>query len=556
MISGARILLHTLEKLSVKHLFAYPGGAVIPIFNELYDFENINVHFCRHEQGAGHNAEGYGAVLDLPGVCLVTSGPGVTNTVTAIMDAQMDSRPLMVISGQVPSSMIGKMAFQECNIEAITKPITKRSIQVHSIKALIEETINCYFLANHGRKGPTLIDIPKDLQLQTFEFTILDTIDEAIEKYRLKYETKVAKNTDITAAINLIKQANQPIVLAGAGIKHAKSQKELYDFIVKQNLPIVTTLHGIDVFDNFDPHFLGMVGMHGLAYANYALDHADVVIALGVRFDDRITSNPQTFIPNAKIIHVEIDPTEINKMKPATIALNSDLKTILNQFNNLEKVTKDLNSWFDHLIKLKKTFPLKLNSSKTLQMRDVIIKANLNNENSLVVSDVGQHQMFVAQYFKFKTGKLINSGGSGTMGFAIPAAIGMKIAAPLKRVLCFVGDGGFQMTNQELITLSTIPQGIKFILLNNSYLGMVRQWQELFHSKRYSFVDLENSPNFTDLAKAYNLEAVVINNLDDLEKAAEKFTNNQNYLFICNVEKEENVFPMIPSGKSIKEMEI
>jgi acetolactate synthase-1/2/3 large subunit len=555
MLTGARLLLHTLEKLKVETIFGYPGGAVIPIFNELYDFPNLDVHFCRHEQAAAHNAEGYSAIKGKTGVCLVTSGPGVTNTVTGIMDAQMDSRAMLVISGQVASNMIGKMAFQECDIVSITKPITKRSVQVNNIQEMIDEVVNCYFLASHGRKGPTLVDIPKDIQQRKCANACRNLIDESITKHQKLYARKQTK-VNLDEFNEKLKNAKKPIVLFGAGVRNAQMTNQFAEFVNAQQLPVVATLHGIDAYNNFESLYLGMAGMHGNAAANYALDEADLVIGMGTRFDDRITSNPETFIPNAKIIHVELDKNEINKMKTADVVINADLTDVLQQLAVQSKLTSDLSKWHDTVKKLKEHYQLKLSESNQLQMRDVISFINNENENEIVVSDVGQHQMFTALYYKFKTGRLINSGGAGTMGFALPAAIGAKIASPDKRVICFVGDGGFQMTNQELITLSTVPKGIKFVLLNNNYLGMVRQWQELFHDKRYSYVNLENSPDFELLVKSYGLVPITINNHNDLVENQTKFIDNQNYVFICNIETEENVYPMIPPGGSIKDIKL
>jgi len=555
MIKGARILLECLSRLGIKEIFGYPGGAVIPIYDELYSFKDIKHYFARHEQGAVHEADGYARSTGKVGVCLATSGPGATNLVTGIMTAHMDSIPLLAITGQVTSTLLGKDAFQESDIVGITVPITKNNYLVQDIRELPRILKEAYYIASTGRPGPVLVDIPRDIQLEEIpydEFKKLYEQEFELEGYNPVYE---GHKGQIKTAIKMIKDSKKPLIIAGAGILKGHAYDELKEFVDKTNIPVAMTLLGLGSFPANHELALGMIGMHGTTYANYAANEADLVIAAGMRFDDRVTGNPQKFLPNAKIIHIDIDPAEIGKNKLIDVPIVGDLKNVLAELN--EKVPKlSHTKWLDEVAKLKKKYSLTFRKTEedVLIPQEILFEINkLTKGEVIVATDVGQHQMWSAQFIKFNNPySILTSGGAGTMGFGLPAAIGAQVANPDKKVLAIVGDGGFQMTFQELMMVKEYNLPVKIFIINNSYLGMVRQWQELFNDRRYSSVDLSYNPDFIKIGEAYGIKSIQLKTKKDLKKHLKKILESDEAVLVeCIVEKEENVYPMIPAGKDV-----
>ena len=555
MIKGARILLECLSRLGIKEIFGYPGGAVIPIYDELYSFKDIKHYFARHEQGAVHEADGYARSTGKVGVCLATSGPGATNLVTGIMTAHMDSIPLLAITGQVTSTLLGKDAFQESDIVGITVPITKNNYLVQDIRELPRILKEAYYIASTGRPGPVLVDIPRDIQLEEIpydEFKKLYEQEFELEGYNPVYE---GHKGQIKTAIKMIKDSKKPLIIAGAGILKGHAYDELKEFVDKTNIPVAMTLLGLGSFPANHELALGMIGMHGTTYANYAANEADLVIAAGMRFDDRVTGNPQKFLPNAKIIHIDIDPAEIGKNKLIDVPIVGDLKNVLAELN--QKVPKlSHTKWLDEVAKLKKKYSLTFRKTEedVLIPQEILFEINkLTKGEVIVATDVGQHQMWSAQFIKFNNPyTILTSGGAGTMGFGLPAAIGAQVANPDKKVLAIVGDGGFQMTFQELMMVKEYNLPVKIFIINNSYLGMVRQWQELFNDRRYSSVDLSYNPDFIKIGEAYGIKSIQLKTKKDLKKHLKKILESDEAVLVeCIVEKEENVYPMIPAGKDV-----
>ena len=558
MIRGARILLETLKRLGVTDIFGYPGGAVIPIYNEIYDFEGINHYLARHEQGAAHEADGYARASGKCGVCLATSGPGATNLVTGIMTAHMDSIPLLAITGQVCSHLLGKDAFQESDIVGITMPVTKNNYLVKDIRDMIRTVKEAYYLATTGRPGPVLVDITRDAQLDVISYEEFETIFNepiSIEGYDPNY---IGHPKQIKKAIDLLKGAKRPLIIAGHGVLLSNATEELYKLATTCQVPVVNTLLGLGSFPGEHQLSLGMLGMHGTVYANYAVNEADVVLALGIRFDDRIAGVPKEFCKDATIIHVDIDPAEIGKNKLIDIPIVGDLKHVLNEINH-ELTPQTHESWLERIREWREEYPIRVrphegNSllpQKVIQEIDNIVKGN-----AIVVTDVGQHQMWASQFITFsKPNTIITSGGAGTMGFGLPAAIGAQVAQPDKKVVLITGDGGLQMNSQELLLLKAYNIPVKVVIINNGFLGMVRQWQELFNQRRYSFVDLEVNPDFETLAKAYGVQGVTLSTIEELRsQLRDLILSDEPVVINCVVEREENVFPMIPAGCTAKDM--
>ena len=555
MIKGARILLECLSRLGIKEIFGYPGGAVIPIYDELYSFKDIKHYFARHEQGAVHEADGYARSTGKVGVCLATSGPGATNLVTGIMTAHMDSIPLLAITGQVTSTLLGKDAFQESDIVGITVPITKNNYLVQDIRELPRILKEAYYIASTGRPGPVLVDIPRDIQLEEIpydEFKKLYEQEFELEGYNPVYE---GHKGQIKTAIKMIKDSKKPLIIAGAGILKGHAYDELKEFVDKTNIPVAMTLLGLGSFPGDHELALGMIGMHGTTYANYAANEADLVIATGMRFDDRVTGNPLKFLPNANIIHIDIDPAEIGKNKLIDVPIVGDLKNVLAELNR--KIPKlSHTKWLDEVAKLKKKYSLTFRKTEEdiLIPQEILFEINkLTKGEVIVATDVGQHQMWSAQFIKFNNPySILTSGGAGTMGFGLPAAIGAQVANPDKKVLAIVGDGGFQMTFQELMMVKEYNLPVKIFIINNSYLGMVRQWQELFNDRRYSSVDLSYNPDFIKIGEAYGIKSIQLKTKKDLKKHLKKILESDEAVLVeCIVEKEENVYPMIPAGKDV-----
>ncbi len=558
MIRGARILLETLKRLGVTDIFGYPGGAVIPIYNEIYDFEGINHYLARHEQGAAHEADGYARASGKCGVCLATSGPGATNLVTGIMTAHMDSIPLLAITGQVCSHLLGKDAFQESDIVGITMPVTKNNYLVKDIRDMIRTVKEAYYLATTGRPGPVLVDITRDAQLDVISYEEFEDIFNepiSIEGYDPNY---IGHPKQIKKAIDLLKGAKRPLIIAGHGVLLSKATEELYKLATTCQVPVVNTLLGLGSFPGEHQLSLGMLGMHGTVYANYAVNEADVVLALGIRFDDRIAGVPKEFCKDATIIHVDIDPAEIGKNKLIDVPIVGDLKHVLNEMNH-ELTPQTHESWLERIREWREEYPIRVRPhegtsllpQKVIQEIDNIVKGN-----AIVVTDVGQHQMWTSQFITFsKPNTIITSGGAGTMGFGLPAAIGAQVAQPDKKVVLITGDGGLQMNSQELLLLKAYNIPVKVVIINNGFLGMVRQWQELFNQRRYSFVDLEVNPDFETLAKAYGVQGVTLSTIEDLRsQLRDLILSDEPVVINCVVEREENVFPMIPAGCTAKDM--
>ena len=558
MIRGARILLETLKRLGVTDIFGYPGGAVIPIYNEIYDFEGLNHYLARHEQGAAHEADGYARASGKCGVCLATSGPGATNLVTGIMTAHMDSIPLLAITGQVCSHLLGKDAFQESDIVGITMPVTKNNYLVKDIRDMIRTVKEAYYLATTGRPGPVLVDITRDAQLDVISYEEFEAIFNepiSIEGYDPNY---IGHPKQIKKAIDLLKGAKRPLIIAGHGVLLSNATEELYKLATTCQVPVVNTLLGLGSFPGEHQLSLGMLGMHGTVYANYAVNEADVVLALGIRFDDRIAGVPKEFCKDATIIHVDIDPAEIGKNKLIDIPIVGDLKHVLNEINH-ELTPQTHESWLERIREWREEYPIRVrphegNSllpQKVIQEIDNIVKGN-----AIVVTDVGQHQMWASQFITFsKPNTIITSGGAGTMGFGLPAAIGAQVAQPDKKVVLITGDGGLQMNSQELLLLKAYNIPVKVVIINNGFLGMVRQWQELFNQRRYSFVDLEVNPDFETLAKAYGVQGVTLSTIEELRsQLRDLILSDEPVVINCVVEREENVFPMIPAGCTAKDM--
>lgn len=553
-INGARILLECLYRLGIRDIFGYPGGSVIPIYDEIYKFEKIKHYFARHEQGAAHEADGYARASGKVGVCIATSGPGATNIVTGVMTAHMDSIPLLAITGQVGLNMLGKDSFQESDIVGITLPITKDSRLVTDIMDLPRIIKESYYISTTGRPGPVLIDIPKDIQMKEIlykDFERLFAIDLDLPGY---VPTILGHPKQIKTAINLIKKAKKPLIIAGAGVLKSNSTEDLREFARKANIPVTTTLLGLGVIPSEDDLNLGMLGMHGTVTANFATAEADLIIAAGIRFDDRIAGNPKRFCPKAEIIHIDIDPAEIGKNKKIDVPIVGDLKNVLENFNkSIDRL--DHKEWNEQLKQWKDEYPLAYGKSVEGKLMPQEIMEAINKivkGNAIVTTDVGQHQMWVAQYIGFnRPNTILTSGGAGTMGFGLPAGIGAQIAKPNEKVICIVGDGGFQMTFQELMMIKQYDLPLKVVIINNSYLGMVRQWQEMFHEKRYSFVDLSVSPDFGKIAQAYGIDFARIETKEDIEeKMLTLIQSGRGAIIECIVESEANVLPMIPSGAS------
>lgn len=556
-ITGARVLLECLKRLGVKDIFGYPGGSVIPIYDEIYSFEGIKHYLSRHEQGAVHEADGYARASGEVGVCIATSGPGATNLVTGIMTAFMDSIPILAITGQVNRAMLGRDSFQETDIVNITLPITKSNYQIISIEEIPQIVKEAYHIAKSGRPGPVLIDFPRDIQLEKIEverFEELYSEEMDLSGYERGYQEDLSK---LDEGIKLIENSKRPLIISGAGVIHSKGVEEFREFVERLQIPVTSTLLGLGAYPGDKNLFLGMLGMHGTAAANVATLEADLIIGMGFRFDDRITGNIEKFCPNAKIIHIDIDPSEIEKNKKVDIALVGDLKKVLRLLNKKRIELEDIQEWRDRVEYLKRRYSLivpdckeGLTTQRVLREIDRVLKGE-----GVIATDVGQHQMWSALHLTYRNpNSIISSGGGGTMGFGLPSAIGAQVACPDKKIISIVGDGGFQMNIQELILLRAYRLPVKVFIMNNSYLGMVRQWQELFHERRYSEVNLEINPDFVKVAEAYGIKSVTLESEEDLEKIDEILKSDEPILVNCIVKKEENVYPMIPAGKSVEDM--
>ncbi|MBH9580552.1 biosynthetic-type acetolactate synthase large subunit [Staphylococcus felis] len=555
MKSGAELLVESFLEEDVEYIFGYPGGAVLPLYDSFYD-EHIPHILYRHEQGATHAAEGYARVSGKPGVVVVTSGPGATNAITGIADAYSDSLPLVVITGQVATPGIGKDAFQEADILSMTTPITKHNYQVNDVKDIPRIVKEAFHVANSGRKGPVVIDFPKDMGvLSTNE--IYDTTVNT-PGYTVNTTPQV---DEVQQLIDYLKSSQKPIVLAGAGINFSKSNQALLSFVEQHQIPVVTTLHGLGAIPYDHPLFLGMGGMHGSYASNMALTECDLLINFGSRFDDRLASKPDEFAPLAKIVHIDIDPSEINKVIDTDLGIVADAKEVLEQLLRFNNIATKHDDWVAHVQSNKENYPFRYSQIEgdifSKPQRAIEYIGQITNGDAYVTTDVGQHQMWVAQFYPFKThGQLITSGGLGTMGFGIPAAIGAKFAKPDATVVAFVGDGGFQMTNQEIALMNEFNLNIKVVLINNGTLGMVKQWQDKFFNQRFSHSVFNDQPDFMKLSEAYGVKSFLIDQPERLEKTLdEAFQYEGPAVIEIRISPTEPVLPMVPSGKANHEME-
>lgn len=549
--TGSDLVLETLRDLGVDTIFGYPGGAVLPFYDAIYNFKGIRHILGRHEQGCLHEAEGYAKSTGKLGVAVVTSGPGATNAITGIADAMSDSVPLLVFTGQVARAGIGKDAFQEADIVGITMPITKYNYQVREtadIPRIITEAVH---IATTGRPGPVVIDLPKDISALETDFIYSPEVN--LPSYQPTLEPN---DMQIKKILKQLSKAKKPVLLAGGGISYAEAATELNEFAERYQIPVVTSLLGQGTIATSHPLFLGMGGMHGSFAANIAMTEADFMISIGSRFDDRLTGNPKTFAKNAKVAHIDIDPAEIGKIISADIPVVGDAKKALQMLLAEPTVHNNTEKWIEKVTKDKNRVRSYYKKERVVQPQAVIERiGELTNGDAIVVTDVGQHQMWTAQYYPYQNERqLVTSGGLGTMGFGIPAAIGAKIANPDKEVVLFVGDGGFQMTNQELAILNIYKVPIKVVMLNNHSLGMVRQWQESFYEGRTSESVFDTLPDFQLMAQAYGIKNYKFDNPETLAQDLEVITEDVPMLIEVDISRKEQVLPMVPAGKSNHEM--
>ena len=552
-LRGADYVVKILELLKVDSLFAYPGGAVLPIYDALA-YGNVKSILVRHEQAASFAANGYARVKGEPGFCLATSGPGATNLVTGIADAFADSIPMVAITGQVNFNLIGTDAFQETDITGICLPITKRCYLIKRLEDAESIFKNAYETAINGRPGPVLIDIPRSVQLEYIE------LEENWEQNFVKPELKRVYNVtedELLAAKELIASAKKPLIIAGHGNLLSDSVEEIRAFVKREQIPAISTILGIGVFETEEPLYFSWLGMHGMKYANIAVQEADLILALGIRFDDRITGRLKDFAPNAKIFHIDIDNSEMDKNVKTAVFLHADLKLALAKLpdTRTEENIVVRKQWVDSLNELREQYPIKPVDYDVFNMITAIdVLEKLSPDDMIVATDVGQHQMWSSQYLnRLKPNHFLTSGGLGSMGFGFPAAMGAQAAAPDKNVWCITGDGSFQMNLQELITCVQEQWPVKILVLDNNYLGMVRQWQEQFYSRNYSGVDLLN-PNFVKLAEAYGIESAEATNVSELADAIQKaYSTKGPFLVHARVLKEDNVLPMVAPGASLSE---
>lgn len=549
--TGSDLVLETLRDLGVDTIFGYPGGAVLPFYDAIYNFKGIRHILGRHEQGCLHEAEGYAKSTGKLGVAVVTSGPGATNAITGIADAMSDSVPLLVFTGQVARAGIGKDAFQEADIVGITMPITKYNYQVREtadIPRIITEAVH---IATTGRPGPVVIDLPKDISALETDFIYSPEVN--LPSYQPTLEPN---DMQIKKILKQLSKAKKPVLLAGGGISYAEAATELNEFAERYQIPVVTSLLGQGTIATSHPLFLGMGGMHGSFAANIAMTEADFMISIGSRFDDRLTGNPKTFAKNAKVAHIDIDPAEIGKIISADIPVVGDAKKALQMLLAEPTVHNNTEKWIEKVTKDKNRVRSYDKKERVVQPQAVIERiGELTNGDAIVVTDVGQHQMWTAQYYPYQNERqLVTSGGLGTMGFGIPAAIGAKIANPDKEVVLFVGDGGFQMTNQELAILNIYKVPIKVVMLNNHSLGMVRQWQESFYEGRTSESVFDTLPDFQLMAQAYGIKNYKFDNPETLAQDLEVITEDVPMLIEVDISRKEQVLPMVPAGKSNYEM--
>ncbi|WP_426292366.1 biosynthetic-type acetolactate synthase large subunit [Dyadobacter endophyticus] len=561
LINGSHAVIQSLIAEGVTTIFGYPGGAIMPVYDAIYDYQDQIHHILvRHEQGAAHAAEGYARITGEVGVCLVTSGPGATNLVTGIADAIIDSTPMVCIIGQVASHLLGTDAFQETDVMGITIPITKWNYQVTNADEIPEIIAKAFYIAKSGRPGPVLIDITKDAQQKLMTKPFVHKKTEAL----LSYHPRIApKDEQLAAAAKLINQAKRPFLFVGHGVRIAGAEQELIQFIEKTDIPAASTLLGLSSMSVDHPNYMGWLGMHGNYGTNVLTNQCDLIIAVGMRFDDRVTGDLSRYAKQAKVVHIEIDPAEIDKIVKADAPVVGDAKVALELLlplvnENNHEVWKAEFKKYDAIEDQKITQPELAPTTEKIKMAEVIrTLSDKTKGEAVIVADVGQHQMMTARYYQFKKpSSFITSGGLGTMGYALPASFGAKVGAPDREVVAIIGDGCFQMTIQELGTIAQSGLPVKIIILNNNFLGMVRQWQQLFHQKRYSFVELQN-PDFITIARGFGIDGHTCGAREDLNASLDKMlASDKPYLLEVLVEKEENVFPMVPTGACVADIRL
>ena len=549
--SGSQLVLETLKNLGVDTIFGYPGGAVLPLYDAIYSFKGIRHILGRHEQGCVHEAEGYAKSTGKIGVAVVTSGPGATNAITGIADAMSDSVPLLVFTGQVATPGIGKDAFQEADMVGMTMPITKYNYQVRDTADIPRIVTEAVHIATTGRPGPVVIDLPRDISAKEVDFVYPSDVNLP------SYQPTIQPNElQIKKILSQLSKSKKPVILSGGGVAYAGASELLQTFAERYQIPVVTTLLGQGTIATDHPLFLGMGGMHGTFAANIAMTEADLMINIGSRFDDRLTGNPKTFAKNAKVVHIDIDPAEIGKIIAVDIPVVGDAKQALEMLLAEETVRNNTEKWIAKVTEDKNRVRSYDRKERVVQPQPVIERiGELTNGDAIVVTDVGQHQMWAAQYYPYRNERqLVTSGGLGTMGFGVPAAIGAKIANPDKEVVLFVGDGGYQMTNQEMAILNIYKVPIKVIMLNNHSLGMVRQWQESFYEGRTSESVFDTLPDFQLLAQAYGVKAYKFDNPETLAQDLEVIKEDIPMFIEVDISRKEHVLPMVPAGKSNHEM--
>ena len=551
-LTGGQIVCESLIKEGVDVVFGIPGGAILPLYQTMYYYPQIRHILTRHEEGASMAADGYARVTGKVGVCMATSGPGATNLVTGITTAQMDSVPMVAITGQVSRAAIGRDAFQETDVTGITLPVTKHNYLVMNASEIAEAIKEAFYIANTGRPGPVLVDIPKDVFTETADFHYPDSVD--LPGYKPVMDGHPAQ---IKRAAQLIAEAKRPVILAGHGVIISRGYDELRELAEKAQIPVITTLLGRSAFPDDHALFVGMPGMHGVAYASLAIDEADLVIGLGMRFDDRITGKISAFAPNAKVIHVDIDPAEIDKNVHADVPIVGDLARVLKQLNQIVQ-PETHPEWLRRIDELRQDHPsLRIRETDKLLPQYVVRDLCEATEGSaIVVTGVGQHQMWAAQHYAHKeSNSFITSGGLGSMGFEVPAAMGAQVGQPDRVVWSICGDGGFQMTMSELATIVENNIPVKFAIFNNGYLGMVRQWQEIFYQKDYFSTHYTGNPDFVKLAEAFGIHGIRVNRREEsIEAIREAMAHPGPVLVDFMVEDEENVYPMIPPGETVAEL--
>ncbi|MFH0763723.1 MAG: biosynthetic-type acetolactate synthase large subunit [Candidatus Omnitrophota bacterium] len=550
-MTGAKILIESLKKEGVEIIFGYPGGQVLPIFDALYDAP-IKLILTRHEQGAAHAADGYARATGKVGVCLATSGPGATNLVTGIATAYMDSVPMVAITGQVKSHLIGNDAFQEADITGITRPITKHNYLVEDVKDLARVIKEAFRIASTGRPGPVLIDLPSDIQMKETEFVYPDKVD--IRGYKPTHEGHPGQ---IKRAAKAISESKRPILYVGGGAIISEASEEVRELAVKCEIPVTTTLLGLGAFPQDNKLSLGMLGMHGTAYANHSIMESDLIISIGARFDDRVTGKLDEFAPHAKVIHIDIDPASVSKTVDVDIPIVGDAKAVLKQLNKAVK-KPDTSDWLEKVDDWKNKHPLRYKDDDKVRPQYIVEEiCKATKGEAIITTEVGQNQMWAAQFYTFmKPRTMISSGGLGTMGYGFPAAIGAQLGKPGATVFDIAGDGSIQMNIQELATAVINKLPVKVAILNNCYLGMVRQWQELFYKKRYSYTCLGGTtPDFVKLAEAYGAVGIRVTKKSEVRPAIDRALGIDNCVLIdFRIEQEENVFPMVPAGEAINKM--